>query len=73
MKGKSLEELLNKRIKVITFSQHEYIGLVIGYVTAEDNEPEEEEISIKNEKDTKVYSLFENEIKKLEILKNVEK
>lgn len=68
MKGKELEELLNKKVKVITFEQEEFVGKVEGYVPAADNEPEVEEIDILNEKDNKNYSLFENEIKTLEIL-----
>lgn len=68
MKGKNLEDLLNKKIKITTFEQKEFIGTVEGYVPAQDNEPEVEEIDILNEKDNKNYSLFENEIKDLEII-----
>lgn len=73
MKGKNLEELLDKKIKLETFSGNEYEGIVIGYVPAQDNEPEVEEISIRNEKDNKTYSIFENEVKNIKILENVEK
>ena len=65
MKGKNLEELLNKKIKLITFN-NEYEGIVVGYVPAQDNDPEIEEISIQNEKDNRVYSVFENEVKSIE-------
>lgn len=68
MKGRNLEELLNKKVKIKTFSGNEYEGMIIGYVPAEDNDPEIEEISIENKKDNKVYSLFENEIKSMETL-----
>jgi len=68
MKGKKLEELLNKKVKIKAFSGNEYEGIIIGYVPAEDNDPEIEEISIENQKDNKIYSLFENEIKSMEIL-----
>jgi len=68
MKGKNLENLLNKKVKVTTFEQEEFIGKVEGYVLAQDNEPEVEEIDILNEKDNKNYSFFENEIKELEII-----
>lgn len=68
MKGKNLEELLNKRVKIKTYNNNEYIGEIVGYVPAEDNEPEIEEIDILNEKDNKNYSLFENEIVSLEII-----
>lgn len=68
MKGKNLEELLNKKIKLNTFSGNEYQGIVVGYVPAQDNDPEIEEISIQNEKDNKTYSIFENEVKSIEIL-----
>lgn len=68
MKGKNLEELLNKKIKLTTYSGNEYEGIVIGYVPAQDNEPEVEEISIQNAKDNKTYSIFENEVKNMEIL-----
>ena len=67
MKGKNLEELLNKKIKLITFN-NEYEGIVVGYVPAQDNAPEIEEISIQNEKDNRVYSVFENEVKSIEII-----
>jgi len=73
MKGKNLEELLDKKIKLETFSGNEYEGIVIGYVPAHDNEPEVEEISIRNEKDNKTYSIFENEVKNIKILENIEK
>ncbi len=68
MKGKNLEELLNKKVKIKTYSNNEYMGRVTGYVPAADNEPEVEEIGILNEKDNKNYSLFENEIAKLDII-----
>lgn len=68
MKGRNLEELLNKKVKIKTFSGNEYEGMIIGYVLAEDNDPEIEEISIENKKDNKIYSLFENEIKSIETL-----
>lgn len=67
MKGKNLEELLNKKIKLITFN-NEYEGIIVGYVPAQDNVPEIEEISIQNEKDNRVYSVFENEVKSIEII-----
>lgn len=73
MKGKNLEELLDKKIKLETFSGNEYEGIVIGYVPAQDNEPEVEEISIRNEKNNKTYSIFENEVKNIKILENIEK
>ncbi|HBJ12474.1 MAG TPA: hypothetical protein DDY53_04015 [Clostridiales bacterium] len=68
MKGKNLEELLNKKVKIKSYNNNEYIGEIVGYVPAEDNEPEIEEIDILNEKDNKNYSLFENEIVSLEII-----
>ncbi len=68
MKGKNLEELLNKKIRLTTFNGNEYEGIVVGYVPAQDNEPEVEEISIQNAKDNKTYSIFENEVKNMEVL-----
>ena len=68
MKGRNLEELLNKKVKIKSYNNNEYIGEIVGYVPAEDNEPEIEEIDILNEKDNKNYSLFENEIVSLEII-----
>lgn len=68
MKGKNLEELLNKKVKIKSYNNNEYIGEIVGYVPAEDNEPEIEEIDILNEKDNKNYSLLENEIVSLEII-----
>lgn len=65
---KNLEKYLSKRVKIRAYSSNEYIGKVTGYVPANDNEPEVEEIDILNEKDNKHYSLFENEIASLEIL-----
>lgn len=70
---KNLEEYLSKRVKVKVDNSKEFIGKVVGYVPAEDNEPEVEEIDILNEQDNKNYSLFENEILKIEILENSEK
>ena len=68
MKGRNLEELINKKIKLTTFNGNEYEGIVVGYVPAQDNEPEVEEISIQNAKDNKTYSIFENEVKNMKIL-----
>ena len=68
MKGINSEKLLNKRVKIKSYNNNEYIGEIVGYVPAEDNEPEIEEIDILNEKDNKNYSLFENEIVSLEII-----
>ena len=65
---KNLEEYLSKRVKVKVDNNKEFIGKVVGYVPAEDNEPEVEEIDVLNEQDNKNYSLFENEIKELEII-----
>ena len=70
---KNLEEYLSKRVKVKVDNNKEFIGKVVGYVPAEDNEPEVEEIDVLNEQDNKNYSLFENEILKIEILENSEK
>lgn len=70
---KNLEEYLSKRVKVKVDNNKEFIGKIVGYVPAEDNEPEVEEIDILNEQDNKNYSLFENEILKIEILENGEK
>ncbi len=67
---KNLEEYLSKRVKVKVDNKKEFIGKVVGYVPAEDNEPEVEEIDVLNEQDNKNYSLFENEILKIEILEN---
>lgn len=68
MKGHNLEELLNKRVEIETFEGRKFVGIVDGYVPAEDNEPEIEEINILNEENNRSYSLFENEICKLKIL-----
>ncbi len=68
MKGKNLEELLNKKVNIESFSGKMYEGIIVGYVPAQDNDPEIEEISIKNDADNKVYSLFENEVKIIKIL-----
>ena len=63
-----LDSLLDKRVKVITKGNKVFIGKVFGYVPAPDNEPEVDEIDILNEKDNRNYSLYENEIKSLEVL-----
>lgn len=47
MKGKNLEELLNKKVNIESFSGKKYEGIIVGYVPAQDNDPEIEEISIK--------------------------
>lgn len=65
---KELYKYLNKRVKIVVDNEQQFIGKVTGYVPAEDNEPEVEEIDILNEKDNKNYSLFENEIATIEIL-----
>ncbi|MCI9015964.1 MAG: hypothetical protein HFJ53_02195 [Clostridia bacterium] len=70
---KNLEEYLSKRVKVKVDNNKEFVGKIVGYVPAEDNEPEVEEIDILNEQDNKNYSLFENEILKIEILENSKK
>ncbi len=70
---KNLEEYLSKRVKVKVDNNKEFVGKIVGYVPAEDNEPEVEEIDILNEQDNKNYSLFENEILKIETLENSEK
>lgn len=65
---KNLEEYLSKRVRVKVDNYREFVGKVVGYVPAEDNEPEVEEIDVLNEEDNKNYSLFKNEILKIEIL-----
>ena len=65
---KNLEEYLSKRVRVKVDNYREFVGRVVGYVPAEDNEPEVEEIDVLNEEDNKNYSLFKNEILKIEIL-----
>jgi len=65
---KNLEEYLNKRVKIKVDNSKEFIGKVVGYVPAADNEPEVEEIDIINEKNNKNYSLFANEILSIETL-----
>ena len=70
---KNLEEYLSKRVKIKVDNNKEFVGKIVGYVPAEDNEPEVEEIDILNEQDNKNYSLFENEILKIETLENSEK
>ena len=61
-------KLLNKKVNIESFSGKKYEGIIVGYVPAQDNDPEIEEISIKNDADNKVYSLFENEVKIIKIL-----
>ena len=67
---RNLENYLSKRVKIISISSKTYIGKVIGIVSAHDNEPEIDEISILNELDNRNYSLFENEIKSINIISN---
>ena len=66
---KNLEHYLSKKVKIISISDRKYIGKVTGIVTAQDNEPEIDELSILNELDNRNYSLFENEIKSIRIIK----
>lgn len=63
-----LVDYVGKRIKIIDIDGKEFIGKAIGFSQALDNEPEIDEIDIKNEKDNKLYGIFENEIKSIEIL-----
>ena len=65
---KSLAGAQNKKVNIESFSGKKYEGIIVGYVPAQDNDPEIEEISIKNDADNKVYSLFENEVKIIKIL-----
>lgn len=64
----NLEDYVGKKVKIIDIENHEFIGKAIGYVQALDNEPEIDEIDILNELDNKNYSLFENEIKSIEVI-----
>ena len=66
---KKLEQYLTKRVKIISISDRTYIGKVTCIVPAQDNEPEIDELSILNELDNRNYSLFENEIKSIRIIK----
>lgn len=63
-----LEDYVSKRVKIITTTGNTYIGKVIGFTQALDNEPEIDEIDIRNEKDNVLYGLYENEIKSIEVL-----
>ncbi len=62
------EEYLNKRVKIITIDDKQFVGNVYGYVPAPDNEPEIDQIDILNEKDNRLYGLLKTEIKSIEIL-----
>lgn len=62
MKGINSEKLLNKRVKIKAYSNNEYVGTVIGYVPAQDNEPEVEEISILNEKIIKIIHYLKTKL-----------
>lgn len=63
-----LEDYVGKRIKIITNDGNVYIGKASGFTQALDNEPEIDEIDIRNEKDNRLYGLLENEIASIEIL-----
>lgn len=64
----NLDEYVGKRIKVTTNNENVYIGNVVGFTQALDNEPEIDEIDIKNESDNILYGLLENEIISIEII-----
>lgn len=64
----NLDEYVGKRIKVTTNNKNVYIGNVVGFTQALDNEPEIDEIDIKNESDNILYGLLENEIISIEII-----
>lgn len=63
-----LDSLLDKRIRIITIDNKEFVGAVYGYTPAPDNEPEIDQIDIMNEKDDKLYGILVTEIKNLEII-----
>lgn len=63
-----LEDYLGKQIKIITTDKQEFIGKAIGFTQALDNEPEIASIDIRNEEDNRVYELYENEIKSIEVV-----
>lgn len=63
-----LEDYVGKRVKIISVNDNTYIGKVIGFTQALDNEPEIDSIDIDNEIDNKGYFLFKNEIKSIEVI-----
>ena len=63
----NLEEFVGKKVRIFT-EKSEYIGKVIGYTQAIDNEPEVASIDVRNEADKTLYELYENEIKGIEVL-----
>ena len=40
MKGKNLEELLNKKVNIESFSGKKYEGIIVGYEPAQYNDPQ---------------------------------
>ena len=67
------EQLFSNTITTEQEEQKEEKELIEPVATEVINEPEVEEISIRNEKDNKTYSIFENEVKNIKILENIEK
>ncbi len=63
-----LEDYVGKRVKITSVNNNTYIGKVIGFTQALDNEPEIDSIDIDNEIDNRGYFLLENEIKSIEVL-----
>ena len=63
-----LEDYVGKKVRIISINDNEFIGKAEGFTQALDNEPEIASIDIENEKDSKLYELYENEIKSIEII-----
>lgn len=63
-----LEEYVGKRVKIIDIEDKEFIGKVIGFTQALDNEPEIDEINIKDENSNRLYGILKTEIKGIEVL-----
>lgn len=66
-----MEELsmyVGKRIKIKADNEEEFIGKAIGFTQALDNEPEIDEIDIRNESNNRLYGILKTEIKSIEVL-----
>lgn len=64
----NLEEYVGKRIRIIDIDEKEFIGKAIGFTQALDNEPEIDEIDIRNESNNRLYGILKTEIKSIEVL-----
>ncbi len=63
----SLKRYYNKRVKIKSSTNKEYLGLVEDYTFPEDNESENESIIIRDQ-DNRLVEFEESDIKEIEVI-----